>query len=628
MNLTAELLQHKPYLQLYAQAMSLEHFQLVSTRKGSHCIAHRLPDGHSKTLASKYDPVQEAERMIANQLPDLQAQQIVLVSGLGNPYVFSGLTDKLQPNQICIAIDHRFDLTVYVCQTWSDPGWRRWIQRKGSHVFSGPAGIALYQRYLDALPAEGLGGIRTLIHPGSYQQNPGFYDEQIQLLKQTIQARFSDMLTRFRFERTWIHNALINSCLLPDADRTPAALRTLVTTLNQWQGALQGLPGVLVSAGPSLRYSIESIRELKAKAFILACDTALPVLLQAGISPHGVFTLDAQKHSTLHFKGAVQMQEIILFCDLVSHPGVYRVCEPARIIFSATARPRQTIDGRTELQSTAGTELVESMHGPVAWLQSGGSVATSAFDLLRYLGCASILLCGQDLAYTWRQIHSVGVHHYQKWNAAIQRLQGLEAINEAIVQKRETFQARGIDAMPITADYVLEIYRHWFIDSAKNIDVPVYNLGYAGHQIPTAMRPADVSQFIQDLPALSADHSIASIFGIPPVNMHFGGPVPNVTGGKTHRIKAVLDKRMIQFLDQLRAVADSAALIKDWQLFIQQWPFMEVIARRIQVYVKRNQTKLDADRIEQLYQKRLTEALQDLVRQLDRSLLRILRQDV
>ena len=74
-------------------------------------------------------------------------------------------------------------------------------------------------------------------------------------------------------------------------------------------------------------------------------DTSLKVLLQAGITPHAVITLDAQPHTLFAFQG-MKLKNILLFSDLAANPAILRNVEARAVIFSATAQVNRDFQGK------------------------------------------------------------------------------------------------------------------------------------------------------------------------------------------------------------------------------------------------------------------------------------------
>ena len=150
--------------------------------------------------------------------------------------------------------------------------------------------------------------------------------------------------------------------------------------------AYRGTPAVIAAAGPTLDDAIDDLRGVTEHALLIAADTALRPLLDAGIAPQLVAALDPGPLNARHFQ------------SLPDCPDTWLVAESA-LDRSATA----PFDGRTFWFHV-------SNHHPWPWLnQIGidvgrldvwGSVITAAFQTACLAGCDPIVLVGADLAYT------------------------------------------------------------------------------------------------------------------------------------------------------------------------------------------------------------------------------------
>ncbi len=301
-------------------------------------------------------------------------------------------------------------------------------------------------------------------------------------------SKLSDLLTRFEFEERWIANIFANLPRSFDAGRVADLF-----------GKFSGFPGIIVSAGPSLRKNASALGRLRGRALIISVDTALKVLLRHGVEPHIVMTIDAQKHSIKHFLGE-RPGGTVLLADMVSYPRIADVYQ-GKIMFSTTAKYYNGPDGGVRREPTPAMDWVERYIEPPGDIQSGGSVATSAFDLLLNLGCSPIVLVGQDLAYTGREIHSTGTHHNAEWLARTTRFLNLDGINQRVIRKRKIkyVEAYG-GGGTVISDYVFDLYRNWFEDSARKVAVPVINASGDGARIANTIERS-LESLINEFPA-------------------------------------------------------------------------------------------------------------------------------
>jgi len=96
-------------------------------------------------------------------------------------------------------------------------------------------------------------------------------------------------------------------------------------------------------------------------------------------------------------------------------------------------------------------------------------------------GCNPVILIGQDLAYTGREIHTSGTYHNDEWLTHVTRTYTLDTINQKIIRKRKIkhVKAWGSKSTVLT-DYVLDLYRQWFEDSFAKVPLKIINATEGG----------------------------------------------------------------------------------------------------------------------------------------------------
>lgn len=414
-------------------------------------------EGRSVRLHSVFDPLSEANRLA--EAFEKGRSSHILISGLALGYHVAALRQKYPETSFLI---FEADSEVKALCKKHNPE-----STAGCSVVSSKEELAAFFEDLDIRSFK---GVASYIHRPSFQLHSDFYEELSAAAKEQISSRISDMLTRFEFEERWIENIFAN---LPELYRAIPVSRLF--------GKFRGYAGIIVSAGPSLRKNISRLAELKSRALIVCVDTAYKVCLKNGINPHIVMTIDAQKHSVKHFSGTTSNS--LLVADIVSCPAVMRSYLGSRSL-STTAKYFTDSKGISYREPTVGMKWFEKRIEPLGDLQSGGSVATSAFDLLLNAGCNPIILIGQDLAYTGREIHSAGTYHNEEWLPGCSRLKNLDTINQGIIRRRSTKRvpAWGEQGKALT-DFVLDLYRLWFQDASLTSGLTVVNATEGGARI-------------------------------------------------------------------------------------------------------------------------------------------------
>ncbi len=452
-------------------------YRLADTPSGLKTLIRT--DGREIKLHSSYDPLKEAERSV-NAFRAGRAR-IILVCGLGLGYHVRLLKERFP--------DH----DILVCERDGE------VVRIVRSACPGHIEETLLLESADRIPSifesldmSSFRGIAIYYHRPSYLIYKEYYDGLIREANRFVSSKLSDLLTRFEFEEKWIENIFANAPKLYSSSRVAGLF-----------GAFRGYPGIIVSAGPSLRKNVDTLAKMHDRALIVAVDTALKVLLKRGIEPHIVMTIDAQKHSLRHFLGAGERSAWLL-ADMVSYPRISDIYRGGRI-FSTTSKYYTGYDGRNRREPTPMMDWIEQFIEPVGDVQSGGSVATSAFDLLLNLGCSPILLVGQDLAYTGREIHCTGTYHNDEWLPKTSRFRNLDTINQAVIRRRkikyvEAFGGNGT----VISDYVFDLYKGWFEDSAGKVPFPVINATEGGARIRGTVERT-LSELSRTLPAVKKD---------------------------------------------------------------------------------------------------------------------------
>ncbi|MCB1189071.1 MAG: motility associated factor glycosyltransferase family protein [Leptospiraceae bacterium] len=465
-NLLEELFQKKPYLQLYYKLEKKESdYKLLQNEINSeYYIKYQ-----NRPLASTVSPKKAAERLLSGI--SISDSNVTVVMGFGNPHILELVNKGIKPEGLVLYID----TSVNAFLELRDSFFKDILLVPGRHIFCGENSLSILWNYIDSLPLGRFSGLKFIKNPGSISLEPDFYSFVEENLKKLFSARISDLLTKFEFEKIWVKNSLYNTIefFKPNSQKYK---------IMELENRFPNLPALLVSAGPSLRQFCPLIQKIRDKVFVMSCDTSLKVLLKFGIIPDAVMTLDAQTHSYFHFMG-IQIKEYPLFTDLVGSPKLLREQSNASIVFTTTAKYTRDYTGQNTKEMTAGAAEAIEQIGEIGELQSGGSVATSAFDALRYMGFSPIVLVGQDLAYTGKEIHSTGTHHNEKWLTQVNRKRSLEKINESIIRKRKTKYVPSVDNSLVITDHVLEIYRIWFERSIQNLDLKVYNIADKGSLI-------------------------------------------------------------------------------------------------------------------------------------------------
>lgn len=220
------------------------------------------------------------------------------------------------------------------------------------------------------------------VHPNYKEWYAEKLMEKIRPIQRKAEGIMMDQNTGERFSAYLANNVLSNMRYICEGYHTKGLAQAVPT---------DG-PAILVSAGPSLNKNIHELKKAKNKAFILAVDTALKPLLKAGIRPDAFATIDARK--PFHLIDVEGAETIPVIAPTCAFHMITEHQKGKKIFYN---------DG---YGIPCHIYLMNGKEFPNVAL--GGSVACSAFSLLYKMGFETIILVGQDLAYSGNKSHADG----------------------------------------------------------------------------------------------------------------------------------------------------------------------------------------------------------------------------
>lgn len=181
----------------------------------------------------------------------------------------------------------------------------------------------------------------------------------------------------------------------------------------------KGKPAVVIATGPSLNKNKHLLKGLADKALLVAADASLKIMLEMGVKPHLVTSLERVPATAKLFSGIEvdQVSDVYFAGCPVVRNEVYQAYPGPRIIVY------RNLDHFRWLGIDRGILDIKL------------SAGNMAFKVAEALGCDPIILIGQDLAYGQE-----GITHAK--GAALGEIQGKK-------KKRKTLHIKGNDGKPI-----------------------------------------------------------------------------------------------------------------------------------------------------------------------------------
>lgn len=269
--------------------------------------------------------------------------------------------------------------------------WTSWIEQGSLRLLTGPdyGGAANCARSVDVSEPPQL-----LVSPELAHHRPDDVAAARVVAERLISEAEKNASARKRFAGPYLLQSLGNLPVI--------ARESNVAALD---GVCASRPAVIVGAGPSLDDNLPALAALQDHAVIVAADTTLRPLLAGGVRPHIMVAVDPSPLNAQHLTGVEALDDIWLAAEGSLHPSAFGGF--AGRIFTFKVSDHQPWPWLRALGCDRGL------------LQTWGSVATSAFDLARRMGCDPIIYAGLDLSFPVRRPYCANTIYDALWRDAM-----------------------------------------------------------------------------------------------------------------------------------------------------------------------------------------------------------------
>jgi hypothetical protein len=423
-------------------------YDVEPSKAGPPTVALAPADGGGSRVLrhSRYQPLAEAARLVNDV--DAAERFAFYVHGFGLGYHVEALFDKAGTESLLFIFEPDLRL-IWTALTHRD--YSRLFESRRVMFFTRADKAELFTRLTPhaALISVGVG---TLAHPASVQVAEPFHRQIEQWL-----AEFAS------FTRTSMNTLVLNG--RRTAENVTRNIGRYVSTpgLSRLEGRHRGLPAVIVSAGPSLRKNQHLLKDLAGRAVIIAVQTTLKPLLEMGVEPDYVTSLDYHEICTRFFENL----PATLRTELVAEPKANSA------IFDLYPGP----------VSLLGNEFADSLIRDVnprvekARLPSGATVAHLAYYLAEHLGSDPIVFVGQDLGFSDGLCYAPGTSYDDVWRPELSRFCTVEmkqweqiARERFILRRVPDYQGRPMYSEERLFTYLQQFERDFAKSKATIID--------------------------------------------------------------------------------------------------------------------------------------------------------------
>lgn len=258
-------------------------------------------------------------------------------------------------------------------------------------------------------------------------------EDFVKKLKKHVEDQEVQWNTYVRYTNVKAKNTFHNICYLSEGYSVEALKGILPTDV----------PAIVVSAGPSLNKNLMDLKKAVGKACIIATDTAMKPLLNAGIIPNLFVIIDGLKPGLLFEHKDLSKVPMVTMTGVSVEPMDYH--KGKKFFYYSDSQYEEEMLNR--LSNKVGCDMT------LPNLPTGGSVANNAYSMGVYMGARTIILIGQDLAMTGNRTHADGTFK--------------DKMDEIDAQSGEYFEVEAIDGGKVLTREDFNRYRIWFEGRAE-----------------------------------------------------------------------------------------------------------------------------------------------------------------
>ena len=377
--------------------MDKRRYAFLKSRSGETVPAIVLDSADTRPLHSMIDPKREAQRLVSTISEDTG---FVVFLGLGGGFAPQEALALTAAQVVVIDFDRDG-----IAELLSSKDYTPLMENERFCLLTDPSCEEIKKLILEKYKPALCGGIKTIPLRTRTEFDLPLFDAAAQAIQEAIETVSSDYSVQAHFGRRWFSN-IIRNIKTAGIVHENFLKEKFSCTISE---------AAIVAAGPSLDLQISALAECKSRnAFIICSDTAFPVLINHGIEPNAIVSIDCQHISYYHFIGCYhKLHNIPLILDIAS-PSLLSRLSPSPVFFSS-GHPL--------------ARYISAYWQPFPYLDtSGGNVTYACLSLAENLGAHLITLLGADFSYINSRTYARGTYIYPFFEKKQNRVSPMEAL--------------------------------------------------------------------------------------------------------------------------------------------------------------------------------------------------------
>lgn len=218
----------------------------------------------------------------------------------------------------------------------------------------------------------------TSLQPAWYQKVRNQFEQFLLMVKKNTEVSYYKGEVVFR-------NGLDNLMVIAESK-----------SFSEMKNKFAGYSAIIVAAGPSLSKNIHELKLVKDKAVIIAVDAAVAPLVDNGVIPHFVASVDINPYTyekISKYINDLKGSSLIIIPETAPNVAKYS-------LFARTYTAFCDERGENIVQYLTGADSVD--------IENMQSVAHLAIGTAQHFGCNPIVFTGLDLAFSGKKDHAKG----------------------------------------------------------------------------------------------------------------------------------------------------------------------------------------------------------------------------
>lgn len=348
-------------------------------KNGEPIVVYIREDGKKEYLNSRYNPTKEAEKFMEDSV-DLPEKATLVLIGFGNgAHIREFISKSKNEDTNCIVYEPCKDLFMRILH---DIDITDILKDKRVHIVvnginNKKAGV-YSEIYISSVNRK---SNKHIALPKYRNLFPEACDDFLKVLKNTYEDIEVERNTVRVYGERAANNGIQNLCYLPGCYSSAEYIDKFP----------KDLPGIVVSAGPSLEKNVEMLKKAKGRALIITVDTAVKTVMSHGIIPDMVISID--NHKPVRLFDVKGLEKVPFLAEMAANTEVLEFLKPEKLIFYSADSP-------------VWDELFATVGSGIRQIYAGGTVAIDAMANLIEWGFKTIIMVGQDLMLTGNRYHA------------------------------------------------------------------------------------------------------------------------------------------------------------------------------------------------------------------------------